>query len=85
MIGLEAAAHGVPVVTVDHERNAARHLVSHGVTGLCVPPAREFRRRPPVHPGRRGASPRLSRGAFESARDATWDRAVDRTEAVYRV
>ncbi len=38
MIGLEAAAHGVPVVTVDHERNAARHLVSHGVTGLCVPP-----------------------------------------------
>ena len=24
MIALEAAAHGVPVVTVDHERNAAQ-------------------------------------------------------------
>lgn len=37
MVALEAAACGVPVVTVNHRRNAARHLVEHGVTGLCVP------------------------------------------------
>lgn len=38
MVALEAAACGTPVVTVDHRRNAARHVVEHGITGLCVPP-----------------------------------------------
>jgi glycosyltransferase involved in cell wall biosynthesis len=37
MIALEAAACGVPVVTVDHPRNAARRFVEHEVTGLLVP------------------------------------------------
>lgn len=37
MIALEAAALGVPVVTVEHRRNAASHIVEHGVTGLSVP------------------------------------------------
>jgi glycosyltransferase involved in cell wall biosynthesis len=36
LIALEAAACGTPVVTVDHPRNAARHLVDHGRTGLVV-------------------------------------------------
>jgi len=40
MVALEAAACGVPVVTVDHRRNAARHVVEDGVTGFCVPPNR---------------------------------------------
>ncbi|HSM45739.1 MAG TPA: glycosyltransferase family 4 protein, partial [Acidimicrobiia bacterium] len=40
MVALEAAACGVPVVTVDHRRNASRHVVEDGVTGLCVPPDR---------------------------------------------
>ncbi|HWB89778.1 MAG TPA: glycosyltransferase family 4 protein [Acidimicrobiia bacterium] len=37
MVALEAAALGVPVVTVEHRRNAASHVVEHGVTGLSVP------------------------------------------------
>ena len=86
MIGLEAAAHGVPVVTVDHERNAARHLVSHGVTGLCVPPTpQRFADALQSLLDDEELRLRLSRAAFESARHATWDRAVDQTEAVYRV
>ena len=84
MIALEAAAHGVPVVTVDHERNAARHVVSHGVSGLSVPPdPADFADALQSILGDEDNRLRLSRGAFESARYATWDRAVDRTEAVY--
>ena len=86
MIGLEAAAHGVPVVTVDHERNAARHLVSHGVTGLCVPPTpQRFADALQSLLDDEELRLRLSRAAFESARHATWDRTVDQTEAIYRV
>ena len=86
MIGLEAAAHGVPVVTVDHERNAARHLVTHGVTGLCVPPTPKlFADALQSLLDDEELRLRLSRAAFESARHATWDRAVDQTEAIYRV
>ena len=86
MIALEAAAHGVPVVTVDHERNAARHVVSHGVTGLSVPPdPADFADALQSILGDEDNRLRLSRGAFESARYATWDRAVDRTEAAYRM
>jgi glycosyltransferase involved in cell wall biosynthesis len=38
LIALEASACGTPVVTVDHHRNAARHLVVAGETGFVVPP-----------------------------------------------
>lgn len=41
LVALEAAACGTPVVTVDHARNAARHLVEHGRTGLVVSPTAE--------------------------------------------
>lgn len=86
IIGLEAAAHGVPMVTVDHERNAARHLVNHGVTGLCVPPdPASFADALESLLGDEELRLRLSRGALESARYATWDSAVDQTEASYRV
>jgi L-malate glycosyltransferase len=85
IIGLEAAAHGVPVVTVDHERNAARLLVSHGVTGLCVSPTPElFADALQSLLEDEELRDKLSRGAYDSARTATWDRAVDATEAVYR-
>ena len=85
IIGLEAAAHGVPVVTVDHERNAAKHLVSHGVTGLCVPPTPElFADALQSLLEDEELRDKLSRGAYDSARTATWDRAVDATESVYR-
>ena len=84
MIVLEAAAHGVPVVTVDHTRNAARHLVHHGVTGLIVAP----------EPGAfadaiesllQDDALRLSmaRAAAKTASGATWDAAVAGTEAIY--
>ena len=38
MVALEAAACRIPVVTVDHPRNAARRLIESGQTGLCVLP-----------------------------------------------
>ena len=84
MIALEAAAHGVPVVTVDHPRNAARHLVRDGVTGLCVPPT------PPAFADALQTvleddvlAERLARGALEGARRASWDATTDDTEATY--
>jgi glycosyltransferase involved in cell wall biosynthesis len=84
MVTLEAAAHGVPVVTVDHPRNAARHLVQDGVTGFSVAP----------EPGAFADALQtlledetlrksMSRDAMEAARHTTWDAAVDGTEAVY--
>jgi glycosyltransferase involved in cell wall biosynthesis len=84
MIALEASAHGVPVVTVDHPRNAARYLVDDGVTGFSVPP----------EPGAfadalqtlledEALREKMSHESMESARHATWDAAVDGTEAVY--
>ena len=86
MIALEAAAHGVPVVTVDHERNAARHVVSHGITGLSVPPdPADFADALQSILGDEEYRLRLARGALNSARHATWDRAVERTEAAYRM
>jgi glycosyltransferase involved in cell wall biosynthesis len=84
MVPLEASAHGVPVVTVDHPRNAARHLVRDGVTGFVVSP----------DPGAFADAlqalledetlrENMSRQSMEMARHATWDAAVDGTEAVY--
>jgi L-malate glycosyltransferase len=84
MIALEAAAHGIPVVTVDHPRNAARHLVQHGVNGLCVPPtAHDFAAALKLIIEDDQLREHLSRGATESARSATWDDAVDETELAY--
>jgi L-malate glycosyltransferase len=86
MIVLEAAAHGIPVVTVDHPRNAARHLVDHGVTGLCVPPTpNEFAIALQTLLEDEGLREKLGRTAKSRARGVTWDAAVDYTEAVYRV
>jgi glycosyltransferase involved in cell wall biosynthesis len=84
MIALEAAAHGVPVVTVDHPRNAARHLVNHGVTGLVVSPApaalaeaiQSLLEDDAVRQD-------MAREGAAMARRATWDAVVDDTEAVY--
>ena len=84
MIALEAAAHGVPVVTVDHPRNAARHLVRDGVTGLCVPPtAQAFADALQAVLEDDTLAERLARGALESARRASWDATTDDTEATY--
>ena len=38
IVALEANACGVPVVTLDHPRNAARHLVQNGKNGLACGP-----------------------------------------------
>jgi len=38
IVALEANACGVPVVTLDHPRNAARHLVQNGKNGLACEP-----------------------------------------------
>ena len=84
MIVLEAAAHGVPVVTVDHPRNAARHLVRHGVTGLTVLPVpTAFADALQSLLEDEESRDEMARSAMETARNATWDAAVDDTEAVY--
>lgn len=86
MIALEAAAHGVPVVTVDHPRNAARHLVEHGATGLCVPPSvTEFTDALQALLEDEGLRQQLALGARVRAHRSTWDAAVDDTEAMYGV
>ena len=85
MVALEAAAAGVPVVTVDHPRNAVSHLVEHGVTGFSVAPdprafadaLQELLQDPELR-RRMGREAKLRAGA------ATWDRAVDDTEAMYQ-
>lgn len=84
MIVLEAAAHGVPVVTVDHPRNAARHLVRHDVTGFSVPPTPDaFADALQILLEDEARRQGMAREAIETARRATWDAAVDNTEAIY--
>lgn len=84
MIALEAAACGVPVVTVDHRRNATRHVVEHGVTGLCVPP----------DPGSFGTAlralleddtlrSRLGQAARRKAESSDWETVVATTRNLY--
>lgn len=34
---LEAACCGLPIITIDHADNAARHLITEGITGFLVP------------------------------------------------
>jgi glycosyltransferase involved in cell wall biosynthesis len=84
MIVLEALAHGVPVVTVDHPRNAARHLVHHGVTGLVVPPMPgPFADALELLQEDQGLREKMAREAMDVARGATWDASLESTEAVY--
>ena len=85
MVALEAAALGVPVVTVNHPRNAASHLVEHGVTGLSVMPEPvEFADALQQLLEDRELRQRMGREAKLRAGAATWDRAVDDTEAMYQ-
>jgi glycosyltransferase involved in cell wall biosynthesis len=85
MIALEAAAYGIPVVTVNHPRNAASHFVEHGVTGLCVEPTTSaFADGLQALLQNEALRLDLSAGALSKAPLATWDAAVSGTEAVYR-
>lgn len=85
MVALEAAALGIPVVTVDHPRNAVSHLVEHGVTGFSVPPdPRAFADALQKLLEDRDLRQRMGREAKLLAGAATWDRAVDDTEAMYQ-
>lgn len=85
LVAIEAAACGLPVVTVDHPRNAARRLVADGKTGLVTDTttmafaagiARILEDQP-----LRQAMAAESRTRVEGA---GWDRTVDQTLAWYR-
>jgi len=86
LVALEAAALGVPVVTVDHPRNAARHLVVDDVTGLCVPPTTgAFADALQAILVDDHLRDRLGAEAERRALEVTWDSTVDDTEAIYRI
>jgi glycosyltransferase involved in cell wall biosynthesis len=84
MVTLEASAHGVPVVTVEHPRNAARHLVKNGITGFSVSPEPDaFADALQTLLEDEALRGNMARESVEMARHATWDATVDDTEAVY--
>jgi glycosyltransferase involved in cell wall biosynthesis len=82
IVVIEALACGVPVITVEHPDNQARHLVDHGVTGwICDLTAadlakaiREMMDRPPD----------LSSVQEEKLSDYNWDTIARSVAGVYR-
>lgn len=86
MVALEAAACGVPVVTVDHRRNASRHVVVDGVTGRCVPPDRvSFAAALRTLLGDDALRARMGEAARHSAESADWETVVATTTDLYAV
>ena len=76
---LEALACGTPVVTLDHPQNAARDLVTDGVTGAVCD----------ATPASLAAGIERARGLSAAdcraaARPYDWDRIAERVERVYR-
>jgi L-malate glycosyltransferase len=81
---LEAAACGVPVVTTDHEHNAAKAFVTSGADGVVTAPRPEA-----FADGLRGvvdadAWAGWSQRAREKARAFSWERAVEQLDDLYR-
>lgn len=84
MVALEAAACGVPVVTVDHRRNAARHVVQDGITGLCVHPDPEsFAEGLKYLLEDEAFRDRLGRQASHEAAASDWEAVVAATQSLY--
>jgi glycosyltransferase involved in cell wall biosynthesis/predicted metal-dependent phosphoesterase TrpH len=81
---LEAQASGLPVVAVD--RGGPAYLIEHGETGLLAPPDVNALADAVVTVT---ASPRLSerisRGAMTGVRGRSWEAALDRLAAAYRI
>lgn len=85
MIAVEAAACGLPVVTVDHHRNAARDLVVSGRTGLTVAAApREFADALKALLQDDELRQVMGKNAAEWARHLTWNATLEATLAVYQ-
>ncbi len=80
---VEAMACGIPVVTIDHENNAARHLVTDGKDGyVCARDARDIAKHIGLIVDDRGD--RMREHCLRTARK--WDTAVTstKTERLYR-
>jgi glycosyltransferase involved in cell wall biosynthesis len=76
---LEALACGTPVVTLDHPQNAARDLVTDGVTGaVCEATPTALAAGIERSRGLDAAECRAAAGPYD------WDRIAERVERVYR-
>jgi glycosyltransferase involved in cell wall biosynthesis len=76
---LEALACGTPVVTLDHAQNAARDLVTDGVTGAVCEGTPSS-----LASGIERARDLSAADCRDSARPYDWDRIARRVERVYR-
>jgi glycosyltransferase involved in cell wall biosynthesis len=81
---LEAQASGLPVVAVD--RGGPASLIEHSKSGLLAQPDAPTLADSVVSLVRdRALRERVRRGGLASARDHTWDAALDRLSAGYRM
>ena len=81
---LEAQASGLPVVAVD--RGGPACLIEHGETGLLVPPDVNALADAVVSVTSTPLlSERISRGALAAVRGRSWEAALDRLAAAYRI
>jgi glycosyltransferase involved in cell wall biosynthesis len=81
---LEAQASGLPVVAVD--RGGPACLIEHGETGLLVPPDVNALADAVVSVTTTALlSERISRGALAAVRGRSWEAALDRLAAAYRI
>lgn len=82
IVVLEANACGLPVITVNHERNASKDLISEGDNGfLCQLSEKDVAQKIQVALVNNQS---LEERCSASARKFDWDRIVNLTEAVYK-
>ncbi len=80
MVALEALACGLPVITVDHPRNAIRELITEGTGFLCGLSEQELAAAIRAALAR---YPEMRTACIASADQFDWDRIVDRLEDCY--
>ena len=85
IVVLEAMACGLPVVTVNHPMNAAAELIRDNENGfLCGLSPEEIGEKITLLLRQEELRNRLSRAAFNSVKEYTWDRIARENEAFYK-
>src|SRR5665648_434696 len=83
MVVIEANACGIPVITIDHQDNAARDLIEEGENGFaCQLNEREIAKRI-MRILENSSGRKMEEACIDLAKKYDWDKIVDEIEGVY--